>query len=234
VAISADSSGGVKWAGLHSWDVDAVEARQLQRTLAQDIVLAGSAHKARTVVGLDVAYDSSSERLAAAAVVIDCESLELVEQATVVGQSRFGYEPGLFAFRELPALLEALSRLNTEPELLLCDGHGYAHTERFGLACHAGLWTQIPTIGCGKTRFIGEHAALGPNRGDREPIVENGERLGTALRTRTEVKPVYVSPGHLIGFDEAADWVLRLSPQFRLPEPIRAADHIARRALAEH
>jgi deoxyribonuclease V len=135
--------------------------------------------------------------LAAAAVVLDVDSLETFEQATVVGQAAFGYEPGLFAFRELPALLEALSLLSAEPDLLICDGHGYAHTERFGLACHAGLWTQIPTIGCAKTRFIGANADVGLNRGDRASMVDNGEQVGVALRTRAEAKPVIRAADHL-------------------------------------
>ncbi len=229
---AGDSPGRMGWQQLHSWDLDAAQAREVQKALAPRVVLAGDAPDATTVAGLDVAYDDATDLLAAAAVVFDVASLELIEQVAVVGRARFEYRPGLFAFRELPALLEALSRLNTEPGLLLCDGHGYAHPERFGLACHAGLLTEIPSIGCAKTSFVGASEFVGPNRGDRAPVIDDGERVGFALRTRADVKPVYVSPGHLIGFDEAADWVLRLSPRFRLAEPIRAADHLCRQALA--
>jgi deoxyribonuclease V len=221
----------VEWDPLHRWDVDPTEAVELQRTLAAEVVLSGSAGDAATVAGLDVAYDGSSDRLAAAAVLLDTSSLEPIDEIVVVDRVRFGYEPGLFAFRELPPLLDALGRLKTEPDLLVCDGHGYAHPQRFGLACHAGLWTGISSIGCAKTPFIGHAGLVGTERGQHAPLIDNNEVVGVALRTRTGVKPVHVSPGHLIGFDDAAGWILRMAPRFRLPEPIRAADRLARQAL---
>lgn len=103
--------------------------------------------------------------------------------------------------------------------------------ERFGLACHAGLWTGIPSIGCVKTSFVGTHGPVGPERSHRAAMIDDGDVVGFALRTRAGVRPVSVSPGHLIGFDEAMAWVLRLAPRYRLPEPIRTADRLARRAL---
>lgn len=221
----------VEWRALHRWDVEPGEAVELQRSLAPDVVLSGSARDAATVAGLDVAYDAVSDRLAAAVVLLDDVSLEPVEKVVVVDRVWFGYLPGLFAFRELPPLLDAIGRLRTQPDLLICDGHGYAHPERFGLACHAGLWTGIPSIGCAKTPFVGTAGLVGPERGEQAPLAVNDEVVGFALRTRTGVKPVHVSPGHLIGFDDATGWVLRLSPRYRLPEPIRAADHLARQAL---
>lgn len=221
----------VEWRALHRWDVEPREATALQRTLAPDVVLMGAADQAETVAGLDVAYDDGSDRLAAAVVVFDVASLERVEEVVAIDRVRFGYQPGRFAFRELPPLLEALGRLRDRPDLLVCDGHGFAHPERFGLACHAGLWTGIPSIGCAKTPFVGTPGPVGPGRSDRAAMVDGGEVVGFALRTRAGVKPVYVSPGHLIGFNEALTWVLRLAPRYRLPEPIRAADQVARQAL---
>ncbi len=218
---------------MHRWDVDPAEARRLQRSLAGAVDLAGSADGACTVAGLDVAYEPRSDRLVAAAVVLDVDTLDVVDEATVAGRARAGYEAGLFAFRELPPLLDALAALRTQPDLVVCDGHGYAHPVRFGLACHAGLWTGIPTIGCAKTSLVGTHRPVGPARGDHAPIVDGDDVVGVALRTRADVKPVFVSPGHRIGIDAAARWVQRLAPRYRLPEPIRAADHRARRALAE-
>lgn len=216
---------------LHRWDVEPAEAIEIQQSLAADVVLAGTADEVANVAGLDVAYDTDSDRLAAAVVVLDASSLEAVEQVVVIDRVRFPYEPGLFAYRELPALLDALDRLRTAPDLLVFDGHGYAHSRRFGLACHGGLWAGIPSIGCAKTPFVGTPGPLGPERGDQTPMMDSGELVGFALRTRTGVKPVYVSPGHLIGFDEATRWALRLSARYRLPEPIRAADQLARQAV---
>ena len=187
--------------------------------------------KRRRSPGSTFAYDDDSGRLAAAVAVLDVASLERVEEVVVIDRVRFGYEPGRFAFRELPTLLEALGRLRSRPDLLVCDSHGYAHPERFGLACHAGLWTGIPSIGCAKTPFVGTPRPIGRERAERAAMVDDGEVVGFALRTRAGVKPVYVSPGHLIGFDEAVAWVLRLAPRYRVPEPIRAADHLARQAL---
>ena len=216
---------------LHRWDVEPAEAIEIQQSLAAGVVVAGTADEVTTVAGLDVAYDPGSDRLAAAVVVLDAVSLEAVEEAVVVDHVRFPYEPGLFAFRELPALLDALDRLLATPDLLVFDGHGYAHSRRFGLACHGGLWTGIPSIGCAKTPFVGARWPLGHDRGDQAPMMDNGELVGFALRTRAGVKPVYVSPGHLIDFDGAARCVLRLSARYRLPEPIRAADQLARQAV---
>ncbi|MFG1684557.1 endonuclease V [Nonomuraea sp. NPDC049269] len=154
--------------------------------------------------------------------------LVVVEQVVVRGKARFPYVPGLFAFRELPALVEALERLTVTPDLLVCDGYGLAHPRGFGLACHLGVLTGLPAIGVGKTHFVGTHDAPAPARGAWTPIDLNGSTVGRALRTQQDVKPVYVSQGHRITLDTACAEVLRLSPYHRLPEPIRKADHLAR------
>ncbi|WP_410600455.1 deoxyribonuclease V [Amycolatopsis sp. lyj-90] len=186
-----------------------------------------------TVTGLDVAYDEGSGLIAAAAVTLETSGFSVVEQRTVVSEVSFPYEPGLFAFRELPPLLEALRALDHPPDLLVCDGHGLAHPRRFGLACHLGVVTGLPTLGVGKTRFIGEHGEPGRERGAKEPLVDDGEVVGMVLRTQDGVKPVYVSTGHKISLDNACRQVLRLSPAFRQPETTRHADRLARDALKE-
>ncbi|WP_410655254.1 endonuclease V [Amycolatopsis sp. lyj-112] len=185
-----------------------------------------------TVTGLDVAYDEASGLIAAAAVTLDAD-FRVVEERTVVSEVSFPYEPGLFAFRELPLLLEALRALEHTPDLLVCDGHGLAHPRRFGLACHVGVVTGVPTLGVGKTRFIGEHGEPGRERGAREPLLDGGEVVGMVLRTQDAVKPVYVSVGHKISLDNACRQVLRLCPAFRQPETTRHADRLARDALKE-
>ncbi|WP_409490581.1 deoxyribonuclease V [Amycolatopsis sp. cmx-11-12] len=186
-----------------------------------------------TVTGLDVAYDEGSGLIAAAAVTLETADFRVVEKRTVVSEVSFPYEPGLFAFRELPPLLDALRALDHTPDLLVCDGHGLAHPRRFGLACHVGVVTGLPTIGVGKTRFIGEHGEPGRERGAKEPLVDDGEVVGMVLRTQDGVKPVYVSVGHKISLDNACRQVLRLSPAFRQPETTRQADRLCRDALKE-
>ncbi|WP_414939839.1 deoxyribonuclease V [Amycolatopsis sp. cmx-11-51] len=186
-----------------------------------------------TVTGLDVAYDEDSGLIAAAAVTLETADFRVVEKRTVVSEVSFPYEPGLFAFRELPPLLEALRALERTPDLLVCDGHGLAHPRRFGLACHVGVVTGLPTLGVGKTRFIGEHGEPGRERGAKEPLVDDGEVVGMVLRTQDGVKPVYVSVGHKISLDNACRQVLRLCPEFRQPETTRHADRLCRDALKE-
>ncbi|MFD6071974.1 MULTISPECIES: deoxyribonuclease V [Amycolatopsis] len=186
-----------------------------------------------TVTGLDVAYDEDSGLIAAAAVTLETGGFRVVEKRTVVSRISFPYEPGLFAFRELPPLLDALRALDHVPDLLICDGHGLAHPRRFGLACHVGVVTGLPSVGVGKTRFVGEHAEPGLERGSRAPLLDDGEVVGAVLRTQDGVKPLYVSVGHKISLDNACRQVLRLCPAFRQPETTRQADRLARDALKE-
>lgn len=185
----------------------------------------------RTVVGLDISYRTDSDRVVAAAVVVETEGLAVVEEVLLEGTATFPYVPGLLAFREAPLLVSVLERLRTPLDLLLCDGQGLAHPRRCGVACHLGVITGLPAIGCAKNHLVGTHAEPGPRRGDRKPLVDGGDVLGHALRTQDGVRPVYVSPGHLVGVDQAADIVLGLCSAYRLPDPLRRADHISRQAL---
>ncbi|WP_436492908.1 endonuclease V [Actinokineospora sp. HUAS TT18] len=203
---------------------DEAVAEQLRlRDLVEDQVPDGFAP--RTVAGLDVHYTDVGT---AAVVVLELATLEVVDQAVVRGTVDFPYVPGLFAFRELPLLLPALDRLTVKPDVLVCDGQGIAHPRRFGLACHAGVLTGIPSIGVSKSAF-GGYLAPGPNRGDWTRIEDDRWPLGRALRTRENVKPVFVSVGHRVDIDTATDLVLRLTPRYRLPETTRLADQLSRR-----
>ncbi|MGV9601119.1 endonuclease V [Streptosporangium sandarakinum] len=182
------------------------------------------------VAGVDVAY--AGDRLAAAVAVLDGGTLEVVEQVAVGAPVAFDYVPGLLAFRELPALLDALGRLTVVPDLVVCDGYGLAHPRRFGLACHLGVLTGLPAIGVGKTAFVGSYAEPGPERGSASDLTLDGEVVGRVLRTRDGVKPVFVSVGHRVDLDTACHNVLALTPSYRLPETTRVADRLSRRALA--
>jgi deoxyribonuclease V len=175
------------------------------------------------VAGADVSYDRGSPVLFAAVVVLDPTSLEVIESAGVEGRARFPYVPGYLSFREIPPLLEAFARLSAPPDLVVCDGQGRAHPRRFGLASHLGVLLDLPTIGCAKSRLVGEHREPGPRRGASTRLRHEGEVIGTVLRTQDGVKPVYVSVGHRVTLDAARRQILALAPRHRLPEPVRAA-----------
>ena len=161
-------------------------------------------------------------------VVVEWPSLAPVEQATEQAEVTFPYIPGLLSFRELPLILPAFARLRTRPDLVVVDGQGIAHPRRFGIAAHLGVLLDLPAIGCAKSRLTGTPVGeLGVQRGDRVALVDRGQVVGYELRTRAGVKPLYVSPGHRIGVEGAADWVLRLTAGYRLPEPTRLADRAA-------
>jgi deoxyribonuclease V len=220
----------VNVADLHPWPTEAEEAQAIQdrlRPLA-DLTSPGP-QTVRTVAGLDVAY--ADDRLAAAAVVLDADSLDVVEESTVIDRPGFPYVPGLFAFRELPTLVAALRGLSITPDLLVCDGHGLAHPKRFGLACHLGVLTGLPSIGVGKTRLVGSYDEPGGDRGDWSAISDEGQVVGRALRTQSGVRPVFVSVGHRADLDTACAVTLRLAPRYRLPETTRRADRLSRETL---
>jgi deoxyribonuclease V len=141
----------------------------------------------------------------------------------------FPYVPGLLSFREAPAVLAALGKLGNRPDTIMCDAHGLAHPRRFGLACHVGVICGVPTIGCAKSRLIGTHCEPGPGRGSRSPLRHEGEVIAAILRTRTAVKPVFVSVGHLCDLETAISLVLACAVHFRLPEPTRLADRLVAR-----
>ncbi|WP_033339682.1 deoxyribonuclease V [Catenuloplanes japonicus] len=215
-----------------TWPTTVAEAEAEQDRLRTLVDLTDVAAPPRTVAGLDVAYGDGDERLFAAVVVLDAATLAPVDEAVATGRPAFPYVPGLFAFREIPALLDALERLTVRPDLLVCDGHGLTHPRRFGLACHLGVLTGLPALGVGKTHLTGEWSMPGERRGDATPITLDGVTVGTVLRTQDRVKPVFVSPGHRMSVDGAAAQVLALAPRYRLPETTRAADHACRAALA--
>jgi deoxyribonuclease V len=200
------------------------EARKIQEELRAEVVARDALpRRLRTVAGADVSYDRGSPVLYAAVVVLDAETLAPRESAVARGVARFPYVPGYLSFRELPILAEAFAKLLEKPDLVLCDGHGRAHPRRFGFASHLGVALGVPTIGCAKTRLVGEHGAPGLARGAHTPLRDGGETIGAVLRTRAGAAPIYVSIGHRTSLATARRLVLRFSPRYRVPEPIRAA-----------
>ncbi|MEU5952662.1 deoxyribonuclease V [Streptomyces sp. NPDC047525] len=217
------------------WPTDEPSARAVQDGLRARVVLGEEGPRPGTghVTGVDVAYDDERDIVAAAVVVLDAATLEVVEEATAVGRVAFPYVPGLLAFREIPTLLAALGALEADPGLVVCDGYGIAHPRRFGLASHLGVLTGLPTIGVAKNPFTFTYEAPGAPRGSAAPLLDGAEEIGRALRTREDVKPVFVSVGHRVSLDNACAHTLRLTPRYRLPESTRRADALCRAALRE-
>lgn len=227
-----------------TWPTTVAEARQIQESLRAQVIADDKFGQVRTVAGVDVGFEKGGTVTRAAVVVLDFPSLEWRTQAIARQRTRFPYVPGYLSFREIPAALAALEKLHVQPDLLLCDGQGLAHPRRFGLACHLGLITNIPSIGVAKSRLTGTHGAVPSTKGEWVPLLghpapaafftkgagelEDGmEIIGAVLRTCPGVKPVYVSIGHRIGLATAIEYVLRCTPRYRLPETTRQAHRLA-------
>jgi deoxyribonuclease V len=222
------------FAQLHSWSVTYREAAELQRELAERVILKDCLPRpVRLAAGVDVSYEKHGEKFFAGVVVLSLPEFEIVEEATACARVTFPYIPGLLSFRELPVVLDAFRSLRTVPDAVLVDGQGIAHPRRLGIASHLGLWLGLPTVGCAKSRLCGQHPEAGRKRGDMAPLLLNGERVGVVLRTRDGVKPLYISPGHLTDVPAAAKLVLACATRYRMPEPTRLAHHLTNRIRKE-
>ncbi len=209
---------------LHSWETTPSEAVAVQRKLVERLVLRLPRNfSLRFVAGADVSVDKSRDKIFAAVVVLSVPELEVVETAAAEDTPRFPYIPGLLTFREGEVLERAFLRIRNPLDAVLFDGQGIAHPRGLGIAAHFGLLLGIPTIGVGKSRLVGESAEPGPEKGATAPLLYKGARVGTVLRTKKGVKPVFVSPGNLVGHDSSVDIVLRTCTRYRLPEPTRLA-----------
>jgi deoxyribonuclease V len=208
---------------LHSWKLTTALARDLQLALAARVNSRKALSKFKTVAAADVSYEIRGTWLYAAVVVLRAETWELIDRSGVVAEARFPYVPGLLSFREAPAVIEAYARLSVRPDVLICDGQGIAHPRRLGLASHLGLWLGLPTIGCAKSWLCGDYEHPAPERGDWSPLTDAGETIGAVVRTRTRVKPVFVSTGHMCDLKSAIDVVLACAIKYRLPIPSRLA-----------
>ena len=213
----------------HTWSVTPAEAIEIQRRLAPSVVRRGLPPKLRLVAGADLAFSPDGKKCIAGVVVWEVQRREVVEQHLARRSVSYPYVPGLLSFREAPALLAALKQLRCEPDVFMFDGQGYAHPRRFGLACHLGLLLDRPSLGCAKTILLGECEPPGRTRGSTSPLLHNSECIGMAVRTRDDVKPVYVSVGHRLSLDAAVQITLACGDGFRLPEPTRLADKLVAR-----
>ena len=210
------------------WNLTPREAMRLQESLREHVELQDRFGEIRFVAGADMAFDPETEVAFAGVIVYGFPGFEEVERRMARRQLRFPYIPGLLSFRESPVLLAAFARLRTEPDLILIDGHGLAHPRRFGIACHIGILFDKPTIGCAKSRLVGEHQEPGKKAGSTTSLMLEGERIGVVLRTRDDVRPIYVTTGHRVSLDSAVALVKQCLDGFRIPKPTRQADHYVR------
>jgi deoxyribonuclease V len=214
----------VKFRQLHNWDVDYKAAVALQTELCERLVLEDRlSGDIRIVAGADISCTKGDDRVYAAVVLLDAATLEVIEEATYIGRTSIPYIPGLLSFREGPSLLQAFGKLRNRPDVILFDGHGIAHPRGFGLASHMGLILDIPSVGCAKTRLVGAFREPGEKRGQQSPLVYKEKRIGTVVRTKDRVKPVFVSLGHRVSLERAVEIVLQCARRYRIPEPIRRA-----------
>jgi deoxyribonuclease V len=209
-------------------NLDIKGAIALQEKLRSHIVVQDDFGPIHSVAGVDIGFSLDGSLARAAIAVLNYSDLALVASTTLEAPVTFPYIPGLLAFREVPIALRALKQLSIQPDLLLCDGNGYIHPRRFGLACHLGLLSNIPAIGVAKTPYIGAHEPLEELRGSWQLIYDRQEPIGAALRTQDNIKPLYVSVGHRVSLETSLQFVLNCTPRYRLPETTRWADHLSK------
>ena len=217
----------MEMAALHSWDVSAGEAVAIQQRLRALVVRENGFDPAqvRTIAGTDASY---RDKAYAAIVVLSLPDLEVVEQVVAERETPFSYVPGLLSFREAPAVLDAMEKLTIRPDLLMFDGQGVAHPRRLGIAAHLGVYLGMPSIGCAKSRLTGSYEEPGPQAGDTSPLMAGRAQIGVVLRSKSRTNPLFISIGNLIDLPTATDFVLRTLRGYRLPEPTRLADRLAR------
>jgi deoxyribonuclease V len=211
---------------LHNWDVTPDEAIAIQQRLRPMLDQAPpiALESAHTIAGIDASYTDVGR---AAIVVLSYPDLQLIEQVTAVRESVFPYVPGLLSFREGPVVEDAMRKLTVQPDLLMFDGQGYAHPRRIGLASHMGLYFDLPSIGCAKSRLVGHYKEPGPNAGDRSPLIDHGETIGVVLRSKPRSNPLFISHGYKMSLENSLEAVLHSLRGYRLPEPTRLADKLA-------
>ena len=208
-----------------SWDVTPKEAISIQQELRKKVQLKPLTEYIRYVGGVDLSYNIGSDDVFAALVILDIETLKVIARTGVQDKMSFPYIPGLLSFREIPSLMKAWAQLDPayRPSVILADGQGIAHPRRIGVATHLGILTETPTIGCAKNVLVGKHAILGEEKGSFEEMIDKEEVVGYALRTKHKVKPMYISPGHLITLEESCEITMRCVGKYRMPEPTRQA-----------
>lgn len=212
---------------LHDWSLSPEAAIALQQDLRHQIILSDQFGEVTHVAGVDVGFEAEGTITRAAVAVLSLKDLQVRDRAIARRPTTFPYIPGLLSFREVPAVLDALEKLQIIPDMLLCDGQGIAHPRRFGIACHIGLLTDLPTVGVAKSLLVGKYTELPLEKGSSQPLIHKGETIGVALRTRTGTNPLFISPGHRVSLETAIAYTLRCTTKYRLPETTRHAHKLA-------
>ncbi len=208
---------------LHPWNVTYEEAIKIQERLKDKVILKKIDRRINYIAGLDVSYAKGGNTVWAGVVVLDFPSLVKIEERWAQSKVSFPYIPGLLSFREIPVLLDVLRNIEVEPDLIFCDGQGIAHPRGLGIASHLGVLLRKPTIGCAKSRLVGEFDPVGEDRGEYVYLRYQNRIIGAVVRTRSRVKPVFVSPGYGVMLKDCIRFVLETCPTYRIPEPTRQA-----------
>lgn len=212
-----------------TWPSTAAEAIAIQQSLRQRVRLHDDGGPCTRIAGIDVSYDIANNRTRAVVVVLDAATLTLCARPVAAQlETQFPYIPGLLSFREIPAILKALSFVETMPEILMVDGHGIAHPRRLGIAAHLGVLMEMPSIGVAKKKLVGNYEEPAAAKGATSPLMHKGERIGTVLRSKEKVKPLFISPGHRMSQERAVEIVNSCLTRYKLPEPTRLADAISK------
>ncbi|MEH1871243.1 deoxyribonuclease V [Nostoc sp.] len=212
----------------HAWPSTLEEAIVIQEKLRDQVITEDQfPEPIESVAGVDMGFEADGTISRAAVAVLSFPDLQVIETSLAHRPTTFPYVPGFLSFREIPAVLDALEKIKTIPDIILCDGQGIAHPRRLGIASHLGLLIDMPTIGVAKSRLVGKYEELAETKGSSQPLIYKGETVGAVLRSRTGVKPLYISSGHRVSLPTAIDYVLRCTPKYRLPETTRIADKLA-------
>jgi len=208
---------------LHPWNVTYKEAVKIQKELKDKVILKKIDKRIKYVAGLDVSYARGSNIMWAGVVVLDFPSLNKAEERWSQKKASFPYIPGLLSFREIPALIDALRKMEIDPDLIFCDGQGIAHPRGLGLASHLGILLKKPTIGCAKSLLVGTYNQVGEHKGNYTYLIYQNKVIGAVVRTRSKVKPIFISPGYGIMLNDCVKFVLETCSKYRIPEPTRQA-----------
>ena len=217
----------LKFTHIHDWNLSSTEAKTIQLELAKQVIRYNKTGEINYVAGIDVGFDLKHKLSRAAVAVLSYPDLEFVESSKAELETVFPYIPGLLSFREIPVIIEALKKIKQIPDVILCDGQGIAHPRRFGLACHIGVLTNVPTIGVAKSRLIGKYESLSKDKGSKVSLTDKDEKIGSVIRSRTNVKPLFISIGHKLDLDKCLEIVWNCITKYRLPETTRFAHRLA-------
>jgi len=209
------------------WPTGIAEAKEIQESLRKNVKIIPLMKTPEYVAGVDAAF--LGDKIISVACLYSYPDLTPIEERYAVAEIPFPYIPGYLSFREGPAVIQALSSLNIRPDIILFDGQGIAHPKGLGIAAHIGALLDLTSIGCAKSRLVGEYKEPGYNKGDWSPLTFKSGVVGAVLRTRGNVRPLFVSPGHRIDLEGSIEIVLRCTSKYRIPEPLRRADSLSKK-----